>query len=117
MKEEKIIKKQGGKVLDFQEAYLKKLYLQDLIVVLDIAIYEKTFAELDNPLVTLTKQELIQLLESYGQDLVDAINKVEHMIKKPKEIEEQLVTEESEEYIDDNFNIYTKPKEEVDEND
>ena len=39
------------------------------------------------------------------------------MIKKPKEIEEQLVTEESEEYIDDNFNIYTKPKEEVDEND
>jgi len=123
-------KSKAGKVLDFQAAYLKKLYTEDLAHYLDMYATEKHIQEINDPLISM---RLSEFKDSIQEEIKQVVNEVsgyvlsvakqeieENPMRDPKEILEELMLRENadpselEEYIDEEFMIHSRLKNDSD---
>lgn len=109
------------KVIDLQDRIIKKLYMEDLLLLLDLYATKKHIEEIENYEITITQNELRSLLEEYGMELIKRMAKIKEMIEKenfianadPEDILNEIFGSEDNLYIDDEFMVHEFTKEEI----
>ena len=74
---------------------------------------EEKMEEIDNPLLTLSKNHLLHILEAHGKQIMGKL-KNELDENDPAEILRQILSSNNNEYINDNFEIYQRDQAELD---
>lgn len=100
-------------VIDIQDAILKRLYISDLLHRLDLYTTQKHMEAISNPILTIRKNELKELLDRHGKQIMGKL-KNELDENDPAEILRQILQSNNNEYIDDNFEIYQRDQAELD---
>jgi hypothetical protein len=102
-----------SKVVDIEERIIKKLYIRDLLRSLDLYTTNKHMEAINNPYLSIRKNDLSDLLEAHGKQIMGKL-KNELDENDPAEILRQILASNSNEYIDDNFEIYQRDQDELD---
>ena len=100
-------------VIDIQNRIIKHLYIRDLLRNLELYAAYRKMEEINNPLLTLSKNHLLQILEAHGKQIMGKL-KNELDENDPAEILRQILSSNNNEYIDDNFEIYQRDQAELD---